>query len=119
MISIVKCVAAVTITSLAAATMAFAHAVLIEATPGARGVIAGPEVVFRLRFNSRIDGARSALQLVLPDRKVRSIPTSRQPSADTLSSHVTGMKSGRYTLRWQVLAADGHITRGEIPFEVR
>jgi methionine-rich copper-binding protein CopC len=25
---------------------------------------------------------------------------------------------GEYRLRWQVLASDGHITRGEIPFAV-
>jgi methionine-rich copper-binding protein CopC len=114
----VKFVTAIVMASLGAA-MALAHAVLIEATPPVNGAIVGPEVVFRLRFNSRIDGARSVLQVVLPDGTVHSIPMSRQPSPDILSSDKTDMKTGRYTLRWQVLAADGHITRGEIPFEVR
>ena len=114
-----KSAAVIIIASLGTATTALAHAVLIETTPHVKAALAGPEVVFRLRFNSRIDGARSALKLVLPDGKVRSVTLSRQISPDTLSSHIADMKSGRYTLRWQVLAADGHITRGEIPFEVR
>ena len=25
---------------------------------------------------------------------------------------------GRYVVRWQVLAIDGHITRGDVPFTV-
>jgi len=29
-----------------------------------------------------------------------------------------GLAAGAYRLRWQVLASDGHITRGEIPFTV-
>jgi methionine-rich copper-binding protein CopC len=28
------------------------------------------------------------------------------------------LAAGAYRLRWQVLASDGHITRGEIPFTV-
>jgi copper resistance protein C len=119
MISNAQRVAAIIALSLWAASMVFAHAVLVEAHPPARGAIAGPEVTFRLRFNSRIDGARSTLDLVLPDGKVQSIPISRQASPDTLTSYATGMKTGRYTLNWQVLSADGHVSRGQIPFVVR
>jgi methionine-rich copper-binding protein CopC len=28
------------------------------------------------------------------------------------------LATGVYVLRWQVLAVDGHITRGDIPFSV-
>ena len=28
------------------------------------------------------------------------------------------LKPGAYTLRWQALALDGHITRGDVPFTV-
>ena len=103
----------------AATGMAFAHAVLLEATPPVHGSVPGPEVTFRLRFNSRIDASRSVLKLVMPDGKVSQLPTGQQPAPDSLNVKADGIKAGRYTLRWQVLAADGHITRGEIPFEVR
>jgi methionine-rich copper-binding protein CopC len=100
------------------AGLAFAHAVVVEAYPPVRGSVTGPDVMFRLRFNSRIDASRSVLNLVLPDGTVRTLPMSDQPSPDTLSAKGSSMQKGRYTLRWQVLANDGHITRGEIPFKV-
>ena len=104
---------------IATAGMALAHAVLVEAIPPANGTVSGPEVVFRLRFNSRIDGARSVVNLVLPDGTSRTLPPSQQPAPEILSLKADGLKSGHYILRWQVLSADGHITRGELPFEVR
>ncbi len=30
----------------------------------------------------------------------------------------TDLRPGDYTVRWQVLAVDGHITRGDVPFTV-
>lgn len=114
-----KFVAAVLVSLLLTAGTALAHAVLLEAVPPLRGAVSGPDVVFRLRFNSRIDAARSALKLVLPDGKVRQLTMDHQSSPDSLNAKSAEMKNGRYLLQWQVLAADGHITRGEIPFEVR
>jgi methionine-rich copper-binding protein CopC len=35
---------------------------------------------------------------------------------DSLAAEIEGLVPGRYRLRWQVLAVDGHITRGDIPF---
>ena len=29
------------------------------------------------------------------------------------------LKPGSYAVRWQVLAVDGHITRGDVPFVVQ
>jgi methionine-rich copper-binding protein CopC len=44
------------------------------------------------------------------------------PSANaavaTLTSQAQALNPGEYRIRWQVLASDGHITRGEIPFQV-
>jgi methionine-rich copper-binding protein CopC len=104
---------------LAAVGRAFAHAVLVEVAPSAHAYIHGPEVVFRLRFNSRIEAARSVLNLILPDQSSPLLPIKDQPSPDSLSAKATVMKDGAYTLRWQVLTADGQITRGEVPFDVR
>jgi len=39
--------------------------------------------------------------------------------ADTLSARGQGFAPGEYRLKWQVLSADGHITRGEHPFTVK
>src|SRR5215471_8219972 len=96
-----------------------AHAILLEATPSANSKIGGPDVAIRLRFNSRIDAQRSRLTLVLPNGSNRKLELLPQPSPDILNSQVSGLTDGNYRLQWQVLATDGHITRGEFSFEVR
>lgn len=51
---------------------------------------------------------------------VESTPkmNARQPSPDSLSATVPQLSPGNYKLHWQVLANDGHITQGDIPFRV-
>jgi copper resistance protein C len=98
--------------------LAIAHAVLVEATPAADSAIAGPEVGVKLRFNVRIDRSRSRLTLALPDGKTTALKIADEGAPDTLSARATGLGPGAYHLRWQVLAADGHITRGDILFHV-
>jgi len=103
---------------LALVTEVSGHAILLDATPAANATVVGPVITLRLRFNSRIDAARSQLIVVLPDYSSRKLKLEPQPSPDTLISRADDLKRGTYKLRWQVLAADGHITRGEIFFKV-
>ena len=98
--------------------LAYAHAILVEASPSANSTVAGPSIPIKLRFSVRIDAKRSRLELVGPD-KTSTLLSATQPSPDTLQAVAEGLKAGSYSLRWQVLAADGHITRGEIPFNVK
>jgi methionine-rich copper-binding protein CopC len=95
-----------------------AHAVLLESSPSLKGQVAGPEVPIHLRFNVRIDAHRSRLTLVRPDGSAQTLELNKPPSANTLSSQAHSLSPGEYRLRWQVLASDGHLTRGEIPFTV-
>jgi len=104
---------------LAAAPAALAHAILVEASPAAGSTVSGPDLEVRLRFNSRIDGARSHVTLVQPDKQERTLALGKQPGPALLTTKVAGLAPGAYRLRWQVLAADGHITRGEVPFQVK
>jgi methionine-rich copper-binding protein CopC len=104
---------------LAASPAAFAHAILIEASPAARSTVSGPDLEVRLRFNSRIDAPRSHLTLMGPARQSRALILERQTAPEMLSAKAAGLSPGAYKLRWQVLAADGHITRGEVPFQVK
>jgi copper resistance protein C len=94
------------------------HAVLLEAAPAANSTVQGPSVSIHLRFNSRIDGARSRLTLVRPDGASEGLKIAEQSSPDTLASEAAGLKPGAYRIHWQVLATDGHVTRGDIPFTV-
>jgi copper resistance protein C len=49
---------------------------------------------------------------------VEKIGALTQPLPDTLSATGHKLAKGAYVLRWQVLSSDGHITRGEVPFQV-
>lgn len=98
---------------------ALAHAVLLASTPSAHATVKGPEIAVHLKFNSRIDGAHSRLYLVDPSGKVQTLTLAPQDAPDTLAAEGVKLSAGGYTIRWQALASDGHITRGEIPFVVQ
>jgi copper resistance protein C len=95
-----------------------AHAILLESSPSINTTVAGPAIPVKLRFNVRIDATRSRLTLVKPDTSTQSLAITKDAPADTLASQAEGLSPGEYRIRWQVLASDGHITRGEIPFQV-
>jgi copper resistance protein C len=95
-----------------------AHAILKESNPTTNGKVAGPDVPIMLKYNVRIDPKLSKLQLLHPDNSTTELSIGSQTSADTLNSKATGLAAGAYRIRWQVLAPDGHITRGEVPFTV-
>jgi copper resistance protein C len=98
---------------------ALAHAVLVSSTPQKNTAVSGPDITINLKYNSRVDGARSTLSLLKPDGTVERIGTPAQLAPDVLSATGHGLAKGAYVLRWQVLATDGHITRGEVPFQVQ
>jgi methionine-rich copper-binding protein CopC len=95
------------------------HAILKESSPAANATVVGPDVAIKLKYNVRVDSARSKIQLSRPDESVTELPLAKQVSPDTLSSKATGLTPGAYKLQWQVLAPDGHITRGVVPFSVK
>jgi copper resistance protein C len=96
--------------------VALAHAHLLSSTPAANATVHGPSVRIELHFNSRVDGHHSILSLVTHDGSV-TLVIDNQSAPDNLNAHAT-LKAGSYTLQWQALSTDGHITRGEIPFTV-
>ena len=98
---------------------ALGHAVLLDSSPALKSAVTGPDVPLKLRFNVRIDAARSRLTLVDPDGKEQTLEIQGQDRTDALAAEAKGLHPGTYRLRWQVLASDGHITRGEIPFTVK
>jgi copper resistance protein C len=100
------------------ARSAVAHAILLESSPSINTTVAGPSIPIKLRFNVRIDATRSRLTLVTPDASTQLLAISKNAPADILASQAQGVIPGEYRIRWQVLASDGHITRGEIPFKV-
>lgn len=97
---------------------AAAHAILMDSTPAPGATVAPGPLQAVLRFNSRIDAGRSTMSV---RRGASSISVPAQPggSADEITVRGVTLTPGEYVLRWQVLAVDGHVTRGDVPFSVR
>ena len=103
----------------AAPKSALAHAVLVNSRPGENSTVTGSKLAVLLKYNSRIDPGHSTLTLLAPDGKIEDVAIGSHSGPNFLSATLTGLAKGAYVLRWQVLASDGHITRGEIPFQVK
>jgi methionine-rich copper-binding protein CopC len=96
----------------------WAHAILMDSTPNLRSTVNGPDLDINLRFNVRIDGGRSRVRLVEPDGTTSTLTLASQKGPNTLQTRAASLKPGAYKLQWQVLASDGHMSQGEIPFTV-
>jgi hypothetical protein len=99
---------------------ASAHAILVKSTPTANETVTGPAVALTLTFNSKVDQARSILIIEKSDHSTSRVPISvDRTSPEKLTGTLRSLSAGAYKLRWQVLAVDGHITRGQFAFQVR
>ena len=98
---------------------AMAHAIILSSTPQAGTTVPGPDADVMLRYNSRLDLGRSRLSLILPDHSLKPLKVIADPAQPAaLGARLEGLAPGAYMLHWQVLAVDGHMTRGNIPFTV-
>jgi copper resistance protein C len=100
-------------------SQAGAHAVVVAAAPPAGGQLSTMPDHFSVRFNSRVDHARSRLVLIGPEGVQRVLTPAPGAEPTVLAGTLppgAAPSPGAWRLRWQVLAIDGHITRGDIPF---
>lgn len=85
-----------------------AHALLISTK------VEGQDVV--LRYNGRVDAARSRLTILKADgAEGQKIECEAGEDLATIKGHLGTLAPGSYTLRWEVLSVDGHISRGDQP----
>ncbi|MDQ1452544.1 MAG: copper resistance protein [Acidobacteriaceae bacterium] len=98
---------------------AFAHAVLVKSSPAQGATVkAGEAVNVTLTYNSRIDAAHCSLHLVGPDGKAQTLAVDAHAAPNLLVAKAPVLTAGAYKLEWQVMATDGHITRGIVEFRV-
>jgi hypothetical protein len=90
----------------------------MESKPKNNATVKGPDIPIWLRFNVRVDGKRSRLELVSADGSTIPVPVPKQTAPDVLESNVSGLKPGTYKLQWKALASDGHMSNGEVDFTV-
>jgi methionine-rich copper-binding protein CopC len=110
--------AAVAAAIVAGAAPAWAHAVIVAASPTANEQVAPGKLAVRIAFNARVDKVRSRLQMIAPAGDKTDVPIDPSGDPNVIAGATGDLMPGAYVLRWQVLAIDGHITRGDIPFTV-
>jgi copper resistance protein C len=109
------------------ASHADAHAILVQSSPAAHSTVSGQSVPLSFRFNSRVDALRSRLVLVVGSGVVgpsvvgsgQTLKINETVPTERLTATASDLKPGNYRVRWQVLAVDGHVTRGELEFDVK
>ena len=97
----------------------WAHAILMDSTPKINSTVRGPDLDITLRYNVRVDGSRSRVMLVAEDGTSTQLTLAKQAKPDILQMHASGLKAGAYKLQWNVLASDGHMSKGDVPFTVK
>jgi methionine-rich copper-binding protein CopC len=95
-----------------------AHAIIMKSQPASGATLAATTVPVNLHFNSRIDHKRSIVALTDPAGNTAQLAIMPQSAADTILASARSLVPGNYTLHWQVLSVDGHLTRGDIPFTI-
>jgi len=96
-----------------------AHAIIIESEPRQNEAVAAPKRLV-LRFNGRLEKRLCSVQ-VIGGPGQRSVALFRQEAdagPDTLTYPLPPLEPGSYQARWKVMAADGHVTEGAVPFTV-
>ena len=103
---------------LAGTPAAFAHAILVRSTPADQSVVHSHQVQMALEYNSRIEASRCTLTLT--NLAGTPVPLQMEHSAKSweLKAAANHLVDGKYQIHWQVLASDGHITRGDVTFTV-
>ena len=97
-------------------TRALPHAILMDSTPRTDGVARAGNLSVTLRYNSLIDVKRSRLVLIGPDGREHRLAIAPTSQGDRMTA-TAAVQPGANLLRWQVLAVDGHITRGNVKFD--
>ena len=97
--------------------LALAHAILLQSQPADQATIEpGPRTLV-LRYNSRIDHQLSRLVLQGTNAQ-KTLTLEKDSPADALAAKAE-LTPGTYVVHWQVLATDGHMTRGDVRFTVK
>ncbi|MDY7573246.1 copper resistance protein CopC [Actimicrobium sp. CCI2.3] len=105
----------------ALAPVAFAHAVLKEASPPADAVLDTTPAQIRLQFNEALEAGFSKITLTDGRGTALTTPAAKvepgQP--DTLVLGLPVLAAGTWQVHWSTLTRDGHRVKGDYAFRVK
>jgi copper transport protein len=95
---------------------ALAHASLVSASPAPGTVLAAAPPAITLTFSEPVTAAGPGIGVVAPSG--RQLPARVQVAGTRMTARFTPAGEGTYLVRWQVIAADTHPSRGQLTFSV-
>jgi copper transport protein len=105
--------------ALAAPVAAFGHATVTSSFPPyAERVDRTPRAV-RLVFSEAVDPVALGVKVYTARGRLVSQQAHTLPGGQVVETPLAGLRRGGYTVRWHVLANDGHVTAGVFTFGVR
>jgi len=96
----------------------WAHAYPAVSIPNNGAIVKEPPREVRIQFTEGVEIAFSQITVKATNGEVMSQGKLRQLAEDTLAIDLKPVRPGNYTIEWQVLSVDTHITEGVLRFTV-
>lgn len=97
---------------------AWAHAYPASSVPGDGAAARESPREVRIQFTEGVEIEFSQIEVKNSAGEVVSQGKTRSPAADTLAVDLKPLRPGIYTIEWQVLSVDTHVTEGVLRFTV-
>lgn len=104
--------------SLSLSGLAYSHAVVTDTSLESTPVVPYQATRVRLTFNSNVELALSKIFLVSKGDKQQLLQAVKSHSQGKVMIDLPALEPGEYALKFQVFAADGHLTEDVIRFHV-
>ena len=98
--------------------LAWAHAYPAVSIPNNGATVKEPPREVRIQFTEGVEIAFSRITVKGANGEVVSQGKVRQLAEDTLAIDLKPLRPGNYTVEWQVLSVDTHVTEGLLRFTI-
>ena len=96
----------------------WAHAYPAVSVPNNGTTLIEPPSEVRIQFTEAIEMAFSAITVIGPNKEVVSHGKLRKLADDSVAIGLKPLQAGNYTVEWQVLSVDTHVTEGVLRFTI-
>ena len=96
----------------------WAHAYPVSSVPQDGATVSSPPREIVIRFTEGVEIEFSRIDVKNSGGELVSLGKVRQPAPDTLATELKPLSPGVYTIDWQVLSVDTHVTEGRLRFTV-
>jgi hypothetical protein len=97
---------------------AWAHAYPAFSTPQDGATVSSPPREIIIRFTEGVEIEFSRIEVKNAKGEVVNLGKVRQLAPETLATELKPLSPGVYTIDWQVLSVDTHVTEGRLRFSV-